>query len=85
MITEKEVIRHIRLKDLYDKDFKYYKEIEMWEQLNPRMWVDLWNWWIAIIVKERIEKKIRQYKNYCKKKNKKQYLLSYKIRWKTEN
>jgi len=41
MITEKEVIRHIRLKDLYDKDFKYYKEIEMWEQLNPRMWVDL--------------------------------------------
>jgi len=71
MITEKQIIAHIRLKDLYKKDFKYLKDIEMWNKINPMLWYRLWEDWIKRIIQKRIDRKIRRYKNVCKKNNKK--------------
>jgi hypothetical protein len=78
MITEKQIIAHIRLKDLYQKDFKYLKDIEMWNKINPILWYRLWEDWIKRIIQKRIDRKIRRYKNVCKKNNKKQYIKAYK-------
>jgi len=78
MITEKNIITHLKLLHKYNTEKEYWSALKMFKLINPKMWIELWEFSFKRKIRENIEKKIRQYKNICKKSNKKQYLKAYK-------
>jgi len=77
-MTEKTMINHLRLMDLYKTEKEYWNNLKMIEMINVKLWYNLWNNFIQRQIQEKIVRKIRRYKNFCKKSNKKQYIKFYK-------
>lgn len=81
MITEIQLTRVVRLLDYYsiDKDWKYF----LWflKEKNPNLWYQFASDLINSEIKRKIDSKIKKYKRFCKKSNKRQYLTAYKNYW----
>ncbi len=80
-MTEKELITHIRLLDLYDID-KNHKQFLSHSKANDiNHWIELWKWFIEMYSNSRQKEYIKNKMKWLKKSNKELYLKAYK--WNT--